>query len=197
MSTVATQNFQSVNRTLEQKEPEVQSFIEQLGGPEAARVFLRHHVGEQNRLYFALWEYAQIVLGGAVLMFLVFGSHERKRIIVITGVMLALVLLMRFSVTPSITALSRELDFLPAAADSPIRNQFRAWHTAYAAIEMLKLALGLLVSAMLVASHHSSRRRQKHDVEIEYVKPANYPSERTPRERSASSIKAASSSREI
>lgn len=170
MSAVATQNFQSVNRTLESEEPEVQKAVGQLGGSEAARVFLRYHVGEQNRFYFVAWEYTQIALGGALLLVLVFGTHDRKWAIAISVLMLALVFVMRFSVTPSITALSRELDFLPAAADSPIRNQFRAWHTAYAAIEMTKLAAGILVAILFISASGSRRAAKRTHDDLEYAR---------------------------
>lgn len=158
MSAVATQNFRSVDRTIERGEAETQQAIQLLGGPEAARVFLRHHVGEQNRFYFQAWEYVQLALGLALFLLLLFGSHQRKRVIATCALMLALVAVMRYSVTPSITALGRELDFLPAAQQSPIRNQFRAWHSAYAALEATKLLLGAAVAVMLVAGNGSRRR---------------------------------------
>lgn len=158
MYAVATQNFRSVERTIERDEPGSREAIHLLGGPEMTRVFLRHHVGEQNRFYFVAWEHAQLVLGLALLLLLVFASHQRKRVIAICALMLLLVAVMRFSVTPSIIALGRELDFLPAGQDSVIRNQFKAWHSAYAALEVAKLVLGVAVSAMLVAGNGARRR---------------------------------------
>ncbi len=169
MSAVATQNFQSVTRTLGQAEPEVAEAVKLLGGPDAARVFLRYHVGEQNRFYFEAWEWVQIGVGCILFTLLLFGSHERKRVIALSVLMLALVLVMRVWVTPSITALSREMDFMPAARESPIRSQFRAWHTAYAVIEMVKLGTGLLVGILLVTGN--GRRRPSHDAELQYSAP--------------------------
>jgi hypothetical protein len=158
MFAVATQNFQSVERTLAAAEPASVEAVQLLGGPDAARAFLRFHAGEQNRFYFVAWEYAQLGLGVALVLLLVFGSRQRKRVMAIAILMLAIVGVMRLSVTPSIIALGRELDFVPAGQASLIRNQFRAWHSAYAALELTKFVLGVVAAAMLAAANGTRRR---------------------------------------
>jgi hypothetical protein len=169
MTAVATQNFRSVDRTLERAEPEAVEAVNRLGGEDAARTFLRHHVGEQNRFYFAAWEYAQLGLGCALFLILLFGSRQRKRAIAVSLLMLCLVGVMRSSVTPSITALSRELDFAASERETPIRSQFRAWHSAYSVIELTKLGLGLLLAGMLI-SGNGPRRSARLDSEGEYAR---------------------------
>jgi hypothetical protein len=161
MYAVATQNFRSVERTLEIDEPGGREAVKLLGGPDAARAFLRFHVGEQNRFYFVGWEYVQLGIGLALVLLLLFGDHYRKRLVVVSVLMLAIVGVMRFTVTPSITSLGRELDFLPAAVESPIRNQFRAWHSAYAVLEVTKLVFGGILAILLVSANGSRRRIAK------------------------------------
>jgi hypothetical protein len=158
MTAVATQNFRSVDRTIESEEDSSRKAIESIGGEEAARVFLRHHEGETNRRYFVAWEYAQLAIGGALFLLLLFGAAPRKWAILVSLLMLLLVGVMRLSVTPSITSLGRELDFLPAGQEGPIRNQFRAWHSAYGALEATKLAFAVALAAMLVAGNGARRR---------------------------------------
>lgn len=166
MSAVATQNFRSVERVLVSEEPGSQEAVNLLGGPDAARTFLRHHVGEQNRFYFVAWEYVQLGLGLALALLLLFGSHQRKRAIAVSVLMLAIVCAMRFSVSPAITSLGRELDFLPAAQAALIRNQFRAWHSAYAALEVTKLVFGAILAVILVAGNGYRRRLPADDVAL-------------------------------
>jgi hypothetical protein len=116
-------------------------------GHDEARTFLRYHVSEQNRWYFETWEKAQLALGAA----LVVGAfRERKILGLVATVMLALLLVERFYLTPEIVRLGRLIDFIPQAASSPERDTFWKFHNAYSGIELTKLALGFFLSARLM-----------------------------------------------
>ncbi len=181
---IATQNFRSVNRILESPSSEVGDAVSRLGGVEAARLFLRHHVGEQNRFFFEHWEYVQIALGVGLFLLLLFGTHERKISLALSLAILAIPIATSFLLTPSIIALGRELDFVPQGEGlAHIRNQFRARHIAYSSVELVKLGLSVLLTVLLI---RANGRRLHH--------PLDYDS--TPRDRSASSIRESNSVRE-
>ena len=75
MDMVVTQNFRSVDRLLAKPAPLAAEQIAKLG-PDAARVFLRHQVSEQNRWYFENWEVMQIVLGALFFFFMLFATKK-------------------------------------------------------------------------------------------------------------------------
>jgi hypothetical protein len=146
MSLVATQNFYTVDRLL--ASPQNAGFaamVQQLGQP-AARELLRFLSSELNRLYFQMWNVAQVVLGLTALWLAGRASAARK---IIVG-MLAVVVLMLVYLTPAIVSLGRELDFVPREPAPPGMSRFWVLHAAYTSLEMLKLAAGLL-AAWLIA----------------------------------------------
>jgi hypothetical protein len=82
-----------------------------MGGHDLARAFLRYQASELNRSYFDNWG-AQIVLGAVLFLVLLFGSPPNRLMLLLTMLMLALVLLMHFYLTPEITRLGRVIDFV-------------------------------------------------------------------------------------
>jgi hypothetical protein len=164
MDMVATQNFHSVDRLLAAPSPQVQERIQALGGPDAARAFLRYQVAEQNRSYFETWERIQIGLGVALLFVLLFGSVPDKLLLLLTLLMLAIVLVMRFFLTPEITQLGRAIDFVAPGTPSGDRTRFWTFHGAYSASELVKLGLGIVLVVLMVR-----RRKRSHSAEIDTV----------------------------
>jgi hypothetical protein len=76
MSVVATENFYTVDRLLAAPgQPAFAGMVQTLGQP-AARELLRYLSSELNRLYFQMWDGAQIVLGVAALWLLA-GSRKQ------------------------------------------------------------------------------------------------------------------------
>ena len=146
MDMVATQNFRSVDRLLAAPPAQVAERIQALGGHDAARVFLRYQVSEQNRWYFESWERAQIVLGAALFLVLVFGAVPNRLTLLLVLLMLAMVLVMRFFLTPEIIRLGRAADFAPAAD----RTRFWTFHGMYSAGELIKLGLGIVLGVRLL-----------------------------------------------
>jgi hypothetical protein len=160
MSMVATQNFYTVDRLLaEQSSAAFTAMVQKLGQP-ATRELLRYLSSELNRLYFQMWNVAQVVLGVGTLWLVagsdgqdparprsagLFGTAVAKGILA----MLAIVLLMLVYLTPAIVSLGRELDFVPREPAPPGMSRFWVLHAAYTSLEMLKLALGLLVAGLI------------------------------------------------
>ncbi len=156
MDMVATQNFQSVDRLLTAPPMQVAERVQALGGHDAARVFLRYQVSEQNRWYFQVWERVQIALGAALLLVLAFGAGPKRLALLIMVLMLAMVIVMHFFLTPEITRLGRTFDFAPAAD----RTRFWTLHGMYSAGELIKLGLGIVLAVRLLLR---TKTRQVHE----------------------------------
>lgn len=150
MDVVATENFRSVDQLLGAPAHAAADSIQRLGGRDQARVFLRYQVSEQNRWYFDTWERAQIGLGIVLILVLLFGTAPDRMLLSLTLAMLGIVLLMHFFLTPEIVRLGRAIDFAPPGTPSGDRTRFWAFHGAYSASELVKLAAGLAAALLLV-----------------------------------------------
>ena len=164
MDMVATQNFHSVDRLLAAPSPPAEERIQAMGGRDAARAFLRYQVAEQNRWYFETWECMQIGLGLLLFFVLLFGSVPHKMFLSLTLAMLAIVLVMRFFLTPEITQLGRVIDFAAPGVPAADRTRFWTFHGAYSASELLKIGLGIVLMVLLIR-----RRSRSHTAEIDAI----------------------------
>ena len=153
IAAVAAENFFRVDRLLESSSPvEFQEKIAPLA-PGDARVVLRFLSSELNRFYFRVWGGAELVLG-ATLLALVAKRAKDLRMTVGVSAMLALSLLMTFYLTPQLVEVGRGLDFVPRDPPPPELGRFGLLHAAYSILDLLKLLLGIWMTARLV------RRRQ-------------------------------------
>ncbi|HKW96687.1 MAG TPA: hypothetical protein VJN43_03090 [Bryobacteraceae bacterium] len=148
MDLVATQNFRSVDRLLSAPSPQATQRIQTLGGHDGARVFLRYLVSEQNRTYFVAWERTQIPLGIVLFLVLLFGMTPNRFSWLLALVMIGIVLLMHFFLTPEIISLGRAMDFAPPGTGGHAR--FWTFHGLYSASELVKLALGVVLAYRLL-----------------------------------------------
>ena len=149
MSLVATENFYTIDRLLtERSNPAFASAVDRMGGPEA-RDLMRYLSSELNRLYFQLWNAAQIALGGLAL-WLSAEPNQRdpayRRVRSGLVVMLAVVVFMLVYLMPAIVMLGRSLDFVPRDPSPPGMQRFWILHGAYTTLEMAKLLLGAFVT---------------------------------------------------
>lgn len=142
-SIVATQNFYTIDRLLaDSPSGPFHDAIERLGEPQG-RDLLRYLSSELNRLYFQLWNGAQIVLGAVVYWLLSREPAVRRARLVVLG-MMAVVALMIAYLTPQIVLVGRSLDFVPRDPAPPQLARFWILHGAYTTLEMAKLAAGFL-----------------------------------------------------
>jgi hypothetical protein len=149
MSVVATENFYTIDRLLAAPaNPAFAAAVDRLGGVEA-REFLRYLSSELNRLYFQLWNGAQLVIGAFVLWAIAGSTKSVRRGVV---VMLAIVVLMLVYLTPSIVTLGRSLDFVPRDPAPPGMSRFWILHAAYTSLEMIKLVIAIIVAVALTKS---------------------------------------------
>jgi hypothetical protein len=149
MSVVATENFYTIDRLLaERANPAFAAAVDRLGSP-AARDLLRYLSSELNRLYFQVWNVAQLVIGGAAL-WLTFELRKQdaayRKPFLAVALMLTIVTLMLGYLTPQIVTLGRSLDFVPRDPTPPGMSRFWILHAAYTSLEMLKLLVGVVVA---------------------------------------------------
>jgi len=170
MDLVAVQNFKSVERFLADPGIPAAQDVHTLGRIET-RVFLRHLVAEQNRFYFEQWEWAQLALGLALVLLLIFGSRPPKLAILLCLGMLVLVLAQRFGLTPQISKLGRELDFT-TTGDSSQKTTFWTLHGIYSGVELLKIAFGLTVAGLFVIRRQPDKRMFARESELDEVSTA-------------------------
>lgn len=147
--TVAPSNFHTIDRLLRESSEAVFRAEVARVGEAGARQMLRYLASELNRLFFGLWNIAQLGLGAGVLGSLwgLGGAGRARRLV---WLMLTLVLLMLLWLTPEITALGRRLDFMPRDPAPPEMFRFRLLHAAYTAADLAKLGLGFAVIYQLV-----------------------------------------------
>jgi hypothetical protein len=171
MSVVATENFYTVDRLLAASSNGRFGAMVQTLGAAASRELLRYLSSELNRLYFQMWNVAQLVLGGLAL-WLVFESFTRvpqdtapgprmdSSGLAVKGIvaMLATVVLMLVYLTPAIVSLGRELDFVPRDPAPPGMSRFWVLHAAYTSLEMINLLVGILVAFWI--ARWSSRQEE-------------------------------------
>ena len=117
-------------------------------GDDVARDFLRYLSSELNRLFFQYWNYAQFLIGG-VAIWLVLGLPDGARLKWPLGVMLAILVVLTFVVTPPIISIGRGLDFVPRDPPPASLATFGILHGAYTSLEMIKAAIGLWVGYRL------------------------------------------------
>jgi len=163
MSIVATENFYTIDRLLaDRANPAFASAVERLGSP-AGRDLLRYLSSELNRLYFQMWNIAQLVLGALALWLIArSGTQSLNRAALGVISMLAIVVVMLVYMTPAIVSLGRSLDFVPRDPAPPGMRRFWILHASYTTLEMFKLLLGAVVIFWLVkepSSHADNRTR--------------------------------------
>lgn len=142
----AGRSFATVERVLQSQNPQLLKITKPLSSMET-RELLRHLASEINRAYFGAYGWAQVVLG-ILLLFLVLRQVPRDTpAVVLSGAMLAIVLVLTLVITPQIVTLGRSIDFVPRNPPPPEMGRFGLLHGAFTGLDGVKLLTGL---AMMV-----------------------------------------------
>jgi hypothetical protein len=165
MSVVATQNFRTVDRILLDPSPAAAPELKAIGH-NTARMLLRWQAGEQNRGLFEIAETAQIAMAMTVLFVLLFGSTEGKYVLGLCLLLLVLVIMQRFLLTPMMVSLGRLVDFVPQSVHSPERVRFQVLHTGYAGLEVIKCLICLLLAGKLLVRTRRSSSQSAGNVDV-------------------------------
>ena len=148
MAVVATQNFYTIDRLLQdQPNPTFAVEVEKLGH-DATRDLLRYLSSELNRLYFQYWNLAQLALGVVAFMLAgkVPGAGRPKWGIV---AMLAIVVFLTVAITPRVLSIGRSIDFVPRTPPPDGLRTFGLLHATYTVFDGLMLILGVLTTVWL------------------------------------------------
>ena len=167
MDLVATQNFKSVGLVLGSVDIRAVEATRKIGDVETTRHLLRYFAGEINRYLFEQWEWAELLLGLALFLVLLFCRTYQKFAMAMCFLMLCIVIGQRFKLTPMITQLGRELEF-----GDNVSRRFSAYHAAYGVIELAKIALGLMLAAALLIRPRASKKAFVREYEREQARPA-------------------------
>ena len=154
MFLVATHNFKAVDGLL--REPGAAKAALAKLDPVEARMLLRYHSSELNRYYFQAWEFAQLAVLAAVAASGWSSLGRRNLGRVILGLLAAILLFERLSLTPEIIRIGRLIDF--TGADGAGQERADCWklHGMYSGVEVLKVVLVCGLSMMLFSKRHDS-----------------------------------------
>jgi membrane protein YdbS with pleckstrin-like domain len=159
MMAVATGNFRTVDRILKAPAPPVAEYIQTLDG-ESARIFLRHLAAEQNRRYFDQWETAQLALAVALAVTLFFGMNANRIVMGVSGMMLVLVIVQHWLLTPELVLYGKAIEFIAPEEFAAERARFDTYHRAYSILELVKMVLAVGLSVRLLVYRTQQRRRR-------------------------------------
>jgi len=157
MYLIATHNLESADQVLSSPPPAAAKIIDSVGS-DSARLLLRHQASELNRTFFEYWGVAQLIVGGAVFGMLLFATREGKWPVVTALVMLVVVAVMRFILTPDLVNFGRQLDFMAQETGTVEYARFWGVHRAYAIAELVKSGLGLALLGLLLFRVQRKRR---------------------------------------
>jgi len=143
-------------------------------GVERARVFLRYHAAEQSRSYLYMWGLGQLVLGGFLLVVLLFATNANKLMTGVGLMLLALSALQHFLMMPRITELGRALDFANVDEMREERRSFWNYERAYSYVDLAKFGMLLLVAGRLVVSSGERRRKRRKSSELDVIDNAQH-----------------------
>lgn len=185
-----TQNFSTVDRFIESPgSPEATAHVN-LIGPKTVRLILRRNAAEENAWIFEAWEWTQMAIAPAFFFLILFGERPPKLALILIPVMLAIVLIQRFALTPNIVSLGREVEEIPARElyRNPIATKFWVLHGFYSGFEILKLLVGLGTGIRLMVrrkTEHSRVQDRELGTPIEVSTGRSAPTDRRIRKRRA------------
>lgn len=105
------------------------------------------HSSELNRVFFEVWNRAQLVLGAMSVVLALWGKARRLPTALLVGAT-ALVAFIHWAFEPQIVELGRQLDFLPRDPPPTIVAEFQRYHGAYFLAESVRF--GLVCGATLM-----------------------------------------------
>jgi hypothetical protein len=168
---LATANLKTADQLIDRASPTARLELKALGA--APQALLRYQASEENRANRRLWETAQLILGSVFFGLMLFGSRESKFLLGGILLLILLVALERFLVTPAVTAHWRLLDFAPGAAPGE-RSRYLVLETGYMAIEGAKWLLTVVLAGRIVFSRKGSGRSRDSRRQFDQVNKSDY-----------------------
>lgn len=154
MGYVSSQSYVTVERILNSPPGPVAKDLEDLGS-DITRQLLRYEASELNRFLAQVWAVVQLGLGAALFASALLTSHRSKFILGLTAAMFLMVVYQMAAIQPSLNALGRSFDFLPPGAAQRERDSYQTQHIWYLVLEVLKIILGVILSARLLFDRYN------------------------------------------
>lgn len=164
------QNFDSVDRFLPSPGSNAMAAkIKQAGKP-SVRAILRRNASEENEWLSENWEEMQILISVIFFFLVLFGERPPKAALAMIPLMLALVVLQRFMLTPHIASLGREVDEIPGNAllHNPMVERYWNFRGFYLSCEAAKGLLGLGIALRLMVRRTFDKTSAK-DQQLERI----------------------------
>jgi hypothetical protein len=139
-----------------------------------AGALLRYQASEQNREYRRIWDTAQLILGCGFFGVMLFGSRESKSLLGGILLLVVVVALERFVVTPAVTAQGRLLESSLPDATWGETSRYGVLQIGYRAVEGVKWLLTVVLAGRLVFSRKGSGRSRDSRLQLDLVNKANY-----------------------
>ena len=149
VSYIAMQNLGMVDRILGNPPLAITRELDYLGR-DMSRMMFRYHAAQINRHVFESWHVLQLGLLAAFLGTSILTSNRSKTLIAGSALMIVLVVVQAFYLTPILNGLSRSFDFLPPSAGATDRENFQRYHTFYMLFEVLKFLTAIVMTGRLL-----------------------------------------------
>jgi hypothetical protein len=146
---ISSQAYLNVDRFFANPPAQISKELDDVG-PEVTRQILRYQAAQHIRHLSETWEVIQLGLGFALLATSSLTAHRSRIVIIGAALMVVIVLIMYFRLTPSMNALARSYDFLPPAAAIQERDAFNYQFVWYRVLEILKAGLGIVITGRLL-----------------------------------------------
>jgi hypothetical protein len=146
---VSSQGYLNVDRFFSSPPTQISKELDDVG-PEVMRQILRYQASQHIRHLTETWEVIQLGLGFALLATSFLTPHRSRIVIIGAALMVVMVLVMYFRLTPIMNALARSYDFLPLTAAIQERDAFSHYAVWYRVLEILKAVLGIVITGRLL-----------------------------------------------
>ena len=142
------EDLQTIQDVLSQPDPAVAERVRALGAHETY-LLMGHVAAEQRQRTIRSWEDVQLVLGLGFFFFLLFGTREGKLPLAMALLLVGMVLLERFLLTPEALSLARIASFAAGASSGEAVRRM-VLSSAHEGFEIAKWMVEATLAAVLV-----------------------------------------------
>jgi hypothetical protein len=143
------EDFQTIQDVLSQPDPAVAERVKVLGAHETY-LLMGHVAAEQRQRTIRTWEDVQLLLGLGFFFFLLFGTREGKLSLALALLLVGMVLLERFLLTPEALSLARIAGFATGRAASGEEVRRMVLSSTHEGFEIAKWIVQATLTAVLV-----------------------------------------------
>ena len=143
------EDFQTIQDVLSHPDPAVADRIKVLGAHETY-LLMGHVAAEQRQRTIRTWENVQLVFGLGFFFFLLFGTHEGKLPLAMALLLIGIVLMERFLVTPETLSLTRIASFARTRTASGEAIQRLVLSATHEGFEIAKWIVEAALGAVLI-----------------------------------------------